>query len=115
MSRITAFEKKISALGLLTHVDGVNHNVDDDSGDEGDEEYIDDENDEEVQNMPEKAILLLPSNLTPDQQALPGLDDLGKQEAKLRIGQMNDALEQLKLALGGKSLIMRKKVSVSYY
>ena len=99
----------------MTHVDNVNHDVDYDSGDEGDEEYIDDEDDEEVQNMPEKAILLLPSNLTPDQQALPGLDDLGKQEAKLQIGQMNDALQQLKLALGGRSLIMCKKVPVSHY
>lgn len=76
--------------------------------DEDEDDFSDDE--EEVENAPEKAILLLPSNLTTQCQNQLDLGNLCKQEAALRIGQMNDALQQLKMTLGGKSLVMRKKV-----
>jgi hypothetical protein len=109
-TRIIKFEKKLSALDIMDNVESgdlVRVGV---SKDEEDEEFSDDE--EEVQNTPERVILLLPSNLIPNCRNRLGLEGLSQQEAELRIGQMNDALQQLKVALGGKSLIMRKKVRI---
>jgi hypothetical protein len=111
-TRITNFEKKLSALNIMDNVENADIvRVGISEGEE--EEFSDDE--EEVENAPEKAILLLPSNLTPSCRNRLGLDSLSQQEAELRIGQMNDALQQLKVALGGKSLIMRKKVRMTYF
>jgi hypothetical protein len=107
---INSFEKKLSVLTIMHNIgsgDLVRVKVSRDESEE-EEELLDDE--EEVKHTPENITLLLPSNLTAKCQKQPGLSDLSKQEAQLRLGQLNDALEQLKVALGGKSLIMRKKV-----
>lgn len=111
-ARITNFEKKLSALTVMDNVENadiIRVGVSEDQ----EEEFSDD--DEEVENAPEKSILLLPSNLTLNCRNRLGLDGLSKQEAELRMGQMNDALQQLKVALGGKSLIMRKKVRIIWF
>jgi hypothetical protein len=111
-TRIIKFEKKLSALNIMDNVESEDLIRVGVYKDEEDEEFSDDE--EEVQNAPEKAILLLPSNLIPNCRNQLGLEGLSQQEAELRVGQMNDALQQLKVALGGKSLIMRKKVGILY-
>jgi hypothetical protein len=108
-AHIGSFEKKLSALTIMNNIESADlMRIGLSEGEEEEEDLSDDE--EEVNHTAEKVILLLPSNLTAECQHWPGLDDLSKQEAQLRIGQMNDALERLKVALGGKSLIMRKKV-----
>ena len=57
--------------------------------------------------------LFLPSNLSKEVRQLQNLDEMGNWEAKLRIGQMNDALRQLRIALGEKSMIYRANVCFS--
>jgi hypothetical protein len=112
-ARIIKFEKKLSALNVMDHVESsdlmrVGATKD------GESDQFSDDDGEEVQSTPEQAILLLPSNLTLECRNRLRLDDISQQEGELRIGQMNDALQQLKVALGGKSLIMRKKVRIFY-
>jgi hypothetical protein len=111
-ARIVNFEKKLSALMIMDNVEKAD--IIEVGVTENEEEGFSDD-DEEVENAPEKSILLLPSNLTSGCRKRLGLDDFSKQEAELRIGQMNDALQQLKVALGGKSLIMRKKVRLTCF
>ena len=76
--------------------------ADDDEGDEGG-------NGAEI-IKPEEKTLFIPSSLSMvDLQRL-GLSAIAKQELELRKGQANDTLEQLRLALGYKSLLFRKDV-----
>jgi hypothetical protein len=57
------------------------------------------------EQLPETKALALPSSLAPGEIGRLGLNALAKQEASLRRGQINDALEGLWMALGEKSLL----------
>lgn len=61
-------------------------------------------------SKPEFSVLVLPSSLGEETAGNLGLQELCKQEISLRIGQVNDALNELRLSLGEKSLLLRKKV-----
>jgi len=114
--QINAFEKRWSAVGMLGNFDGI-HLVNElseaeiETDADGEEESDGFEDiDDETGTKPEAVVLLLPSNLTPqDRQAL-GWEEMGKKEARLWVGQINDALQQLRIALGGKALTFREKV-----
>lgn len=80
-----------------------------------DEELSDGEADEEWQDIgegdsPETIKLLMPSRMKPGALRRSGLQQLERQEAQLRVGQMNDALQGLRLALGEKALLLRTSV-----
>ena len=59
---------------------------------------------------PELATLPLPSSLAPGEVERLGLTKIAQQEASLHRGQINDALDGLRLALGEKSLLLRTGV-----
>lgn len=58
----------------------------------------------------ETKMLPMPSSLAPGELQRLDLVDLGAKEDALRRGQINDALEGLRLALGEKSLLFRKEI-----
>jgi hypothetical protein len=62
---------------------------------------------------PENIVLFLPSNVSATDRRRNGLENMAHFEARLRSGQINDALQRLRIALGGKSLIYREKVKRS--
>ena len=59
---------------------------------------------------PETMMVSLPSSLAPGEIKRLGLTVIAEQEERLRRGQVNDALEGLRLALGAKSLLLRTHV-----
>jgi hypothetical protein len=67
------------------------------------------EDDDDAVN-PEAVPLFLPSNVSPQDQHRHGLESMAHIEARLRVGQINDAFQQLRIALGEKSLVYREKV-----
>lgn len=117
--KIISFEKKWSTMGLLDGVDDVKmmnphhshtqSNTDDEDADDAD--GFEEDEEDEVEVTPEKVVLLLPSNITSECRGMMGLEALSNQEAELRVGQMNDTLQRLRIALGEKSLTFRAKVS----
>lgn len=60
--------------------------------------------------QPESAIISLPSQLGYDVVVASGLEDIASEELSLRIGQANDALHQIRLAIGYKSVLFRTAV-----
>jgi hypothetical protein len=79
-----------------------------------DEEENDEEEEEEEEMLPETAKIFLPSNLSRDSRQQLGLEEMGRSEAMLRVGQANDALHRLRIALGEKSLLYRKQVRYTF-
>jgi len=61
-----------------------------------------------VQEGPERAVLLLPSNIGLDRCIALGYETFVMQEKALRVGQMNDALQGLRLAISRKAVIFRE-------
>jgi hypothetical protein len=80
--------------------DGVNH---------ANEIPDNDDNDEQVE-FAENLALVMPSTLSAEHCLHLGLGILMEQEIKLREGQANDALEQLRTALAVKSLLYRTTI-----
>ena len=68
------------------------------------------DDDDEVK--PESATIFLPSNISSENWYGPGLEEMARVEAQLRVGQIHDALQCLRIALGEKSLIYRTKVEI---
>jgi hypothetical protein len=60
-----------------------------------------------LQDDSEKAFLLLPSNIGLARCISLGYESFAKQEKALRIGQMNDSLHDLRLAISHKAVIFR--------
>ena len=60
---------------------------------------------------PEKDAIMLPSVLAPGEITCLSLDAIAKVEAELHIGQINDSLNGLHLALGEKSLCFHTEIS----
>jgi len=56
---------------------------------------------------PEKALLLLPSNIGLARCIALGYESFAKQEKTLRVGQMNDSLHGLRLAISRKAVVFR--------
>ena len=74
---------------------------------DSEEEELFSSNNDAVQEGPEKALLLLPSNIGLAKCIALGYENFIKQEKGLRIGQMNDALHGLRLAISRKAVIFR--------
>lgn len=110
MLRITSLERKGNAFLKLD--EDVQWMGDADEEEEDDDGYRSEVSDvEEVPEiMPETRLLAVPSSLAPGEIDRLGLVDLARQEAELRRGQINDALEGLRMALGEKSLYYRTDV-----
>ncbi len=60
-----------------------------------------------AQEGPEKAFLLLPSNIGLDKCIALGYKSFAEQEKALRVGQMNDSLHGLRLAISRKAVVFR--------
>lgn len=73
----------------------------------GDRRYQEDEDDAAE---PERMSLTLPSSLGKDHISKLGLEELASQEVELRCGQANDALAEIRIGLGHKSLLFRTKI-----
>jgi len=90
----------------------------DDSGGEEDEdpgnepEWTDDfsDDEQEMEDYPEKLPLILPSTIRRDANVSDDFKKLAAVELELRTGQANDCLEGLRLALGHKALLFRTRV-----
>lgn len=81
------------------------------NGEEGDDwSDIDDQDDEAAGEWPENMTLAMPSSLGYEQCQMLGLQALRKQEIELRIGQLNDCLENLRVALGHKIILFKTGV-----
>ncbi len=86
---------------------------DDDSSSNNDkmvDRDLDDDDEENLAEYPERLSVLMPSSLGRDFIEEHGLETLASQEIRLRVGQANDALADLRLELGHKSLLFRTKV-----
>ena len=73
-----------------------------------DDQDLDDEGG--ITDYPEKIPLLIPSAIGNKNLKSDRLQALASQEMKLRVGQANDSLEGLRLALGHKALLFRTRV-----
>jgi hypothetical protein len=80
-----------------------------DDGDDANDIPDDDDPDEQVE-WAEHLALVMPSTFTAEHCLSLGLGILMQQEIKLREGQANDALEELRTALAEKSLLYRTKI-----
>jgi hypothetical protein len=110
--RISTFERKRSGFLLLdddtrwsTGAGKVGDDVESSDWSDSDEDEI-----EQVVVHPEESQVTLPSALAPGEIQRLGITGIAEQEAQLRRGQINDALEGLRLAFGEKSLLFRTKV-----
>jgi hypothetical protein len=72
-----------------------------------------DEEDESAPEDPERMQLFMPSSLREQDIRRIGLEGLAAQEVELRRGQANDALQNLRLALGHKALLWRTRVRMA--
>ena len=131
--RILAFHSKVSAMigdfdddGLVINEADVveadeipDSHMDGSDGEENDEpddplSWVDDEDDmgdgEGVVDYPERLPLIMPSSFLKDKITTTNLKAMATQELKLRVGQANDCLERLRLALGHKSLLFQTRV-----
>jgi hypothetical protein len=105
MLRITSFERKGNTLNLDEDINWI-EDVEGDAKDDDKSQYSKDSETEDIpEKMPETKSLALPSSLAPREIDRLGLVYLARQEAALQRGQINDALEDLQMALGEKSLI----------
>ena len=109
MLRITSLERKGNAFLKLDEDVQWMGDADEEEDDDGYRSEV--SNVEEVPEiMPETRLLAVPSSLAPGEIDRLGLVDLARQEAELRRGQINDALEGLRMALGEKSLYYQTDV-----
>lgn len=97
----------------------MHHQEDEDFQDAGSDMTEESNNDESEESdgeeggrdrKAEHAQLSLPSSFSQEERANRGLRTLARQELDLRKGQANDALQELRLAIGQKSLLLRTKV-----
>jgi hypothetical protein len=106
MLRITSFERKGNACLKLDDDVRWATEVNRESPEDDDSYCLEDSDADNVpDDIPETKALALPSSLAPGEIEWLGLCDLAGQEAALRWGQINDALEGLQMALGKKSLL----------
>ena len=112
-ARISAYEQRISYIIKLDDdvqwscQSGKLPDLDPQLGDASDD-FLDDY--PEGWFTPEKERITLPSSLSQGEIERLSLDSVAHVEAELRKGQINDALEGLRLALGEKSLCFRAEV-----
>jgi hypothetical protein len=78
--------------------------------DEDRDDDDDEPDDETVGEWPENMTLAMPSTFGDAQCQRLGLKDLLDQEMELRLGQANDCLEKLRVALGHKMILFRTRV-----
>jgi hypothetical protein len=105
-SRIAQYEGECAAFNIFDDEVELEYNnlpQFDDGEEENDTEDEDDP-------LPEMVTIFLPSNLSHESRVTHGLEEMGRCEAMLRIGQINEALQRLRIALGEKSLLYRLKV-----
>ena len=98
----------------LERIEGEDQEEGDETKDEEDKDLDDDHGDDEELLFPEKIILPLPSSIGQSRCSELGLSNLAYQEIKLRQGQANECLHELRLALGLKSAIFRKMVRTAH-
>jgi hypothetical protein len=112
-ARISSYEQRISYIMKLD--DDVQWSIQsgklpelDPQPDEAFDDYLVDYPEDWF--TPEKERITIPSALAPGEITRLSLDGVAKVEAELRKGQINDSLENLRLALGEKSLCFRADV-----
>ncbi|KAL0955059.1 hypothetical protein HGRIS_003977 [Hohenbuehelia grisea] len=87
----------MKTAGLLN---GTPDGNDADNVNGSDSEDSDDEEAEEAHNMPEEASLALPSSLSPAERQSVGQSNLIHQEIALRVAQIHEALQELRICKG---------------
>ena len=112
--RIAAYEKLVAKLdvfhgGDLEIDDWVAGGAENDIG-LSDNSSDSDEEAEEEDGHPEHAAIFLPSQISKVERENHGLTEMARQEAALRVGQINDCLQGLRMALGEKSIMLRTHV-----
>ena len=103
-------DEELDVNGLVGH-EGDWYDVEGSGADLSGGEWQDEERERIIK--PETMPLFMPSSLDQADLKRMGLVDLAKKELELRKGQANDVLEELRLALGHKSLLFRTKVSAT--
>jgi hypothetical protein len=71
------------------------------------------DNDDDLEDEPEKVNLILPSYLGKEECERLGLEKVVEEEMELRRGEAEDFLADLRLALGHKALLLRTRVRKS--
>jgi hypothetical protein len=105
-SDISAFLSEASAQLGDEYQDEMPADSSDEEGDEGDEELLDKLGGE----RPDQAKLPLPSMLGQSKCKQLGAEALIEQELRLRTGQANDALHEIRMALAEKAVLFRTDV-----
>jgi hypothetical protein len=108
--RIGAYEKLVANLdifhgGDLEIENCVAGGADDEAGLSEDMGDSDEEAEEEACH-PEHMAIFLPSRISKVERENHGLAEMARQEGALRVGQINDCLQGLRMALGEKSIML---------
>ena len=91
--QITKYERECATISLFDH-DGVELESNDLlQFQEEDQGNTDSGGEWEDESHPEAVTIFLPSNLSPANRAIHRLEEMGKCEAMLQVGQINDALQ----------------------
>jgi hypothetical protein len=107
--RISSYEKQCASLPIFGG-DGIDLESYSLRGSELEEQEQEQEQEQVDELQPEAVAIFLPSNVSKKDQMNHDLQEMKISEVKLRIGQINDALQGLRIALGEKSLVYREKV-----
>lgn len=100
-SRIDEFNQKIQSIFNNSDFTVINFPSSHPSDNSSPDEWLDDD------ECPENSTLLMPSALGKEECKKIGWEKMMKQELELRIGQANNALEKLRLALGHKTVVYK--------
>jgi hypothetical protein len=77
---------------------------------EEDDDWDDDNDNEQEHGLPDPASISMPSAFGKDRCLQYGWSAIAAEEIDLRVGQANECLKTLRLALGHKSLLLRQSV-----
>jgi hypothetical protein len=102
-SKIDNFNQKVQTLFSISDWDSISFpsaHLDDDNK-PGSDDWLDED------QCPENSRLLMPSALGKEECERIGWEKMVDQELELRIGQANDSLEKLRLALGHKAVVYK--------
>jgi hypothetical protein len=112
--RRNRLQSRVDSYNQMSHIFLPNIDWDEFSPEgNGVEDCFDQENDDEDEAeevFSERAVLLMPSSLGKDLCVTYGWESLAEQEKELRIAQADECLENIRLALGHKSLLLRTSV-----
>jgi hypothetical protein len=108
--RIAAYDKLVAKLDVFQNGDLEIEDLVTEGVEDGIELSDDSDEEAEEEGHPEHAAIFLPSRISKVERENRGLAEMARQEAALRVGQINDCLQGLRMALGEKSIMLRTQV-----